>query len=121
MKKVRVIYKPDNTIAIIHPAPKSRRYDESEVAWYNRVFSDAMNRDPNLTGLPYDDIPITKLPKSREARNAWEKDSTGGIKVNKTKAKRIATENRKKILIAEEKEKILDQQAIDSLKSKGLL
>ena len=39
MSKIRVVYKPDKTVAIIYPAPKSRKSDETEEQWLERVFS----------------------------------------------------------------------------------
>ena len=79
--KVRVVYKPDKTVAVIHPAPKSRRPDETEEAWLKRVFAKAMKGE--LEGLPYDDIEDTELP-SREFRHQWRGKKGKGISLDKS-------------------------------------
>ena len=66
--KVRVVYKVDKTLAVIYPAAKSKRPDETEEEWLERVFTKAMQGE--LAGLPYDDIDDSELP-SREDRQFW--------------------------------------------------
>lgn len=83
--KVRVVYKPDKTVAVVHPAPKSKRENETEEEWLERIFTKAMQEE--LKGLPYDDIDSSELPQSREDRNAWEGEKGKGIRVNVEKAK----------------------------------
>lgn len=68
MSKVRVIYRPDKTVVVIHPAPNSKRQDETEEEWLERVFTKAMQGD--LAGLLYDDINDSELPP-REDRRFW--------------------------------------------------
>jgi len=64
--KVRILYNQDGTIAVIHPAPKSRREDETESEWLKRVFDKATPE-----GAEYEDVDKSKLPQSREFRHAW--------------------------------------------------
>ena len=82
--KCRIVYRPDLSVAIIHPAPKSKAPDETEDAWLNRVFAKAMTGA--LSGLPYDDVDESTLPASREDRAAWEGRKGQGITVNRIKA-----------------------------------
>jgi len=92
--KVRVISNPDKSVIVIHPAPKSKRLDETEDKWLERVFSKATPE-----GLPYKDIDSSELP-TREDRNAWEYDIIDKkIKVNSVKAEKIrkAKEREEKI------------------------
>lgn len=117
MGKVRVIYKPDKTVSVVYPAPKSRRPDESEEEWLERVFSKAISH-PDFKDLPFDDLDHTELP-SREDRDAWEGEKGKGVKVNQVKAEAIKQEKEKKRLIEEEKKRILEEQAIANLKKAG--
>lgn len=66
--KIRVVYKPDQIIVDIHPAPNSKRPDETEEEWQERVFTKAMQGD--LAGLPYNDMDDSELPP-REDRRFW--------------------------------------------------
>ena len=93
-KTVRVVYKPDKSVAIIHPAPKSQRIGETEEAWLKRVFSKSMVGE--LEGLPYDDVDFSELPQSREYRNAWEGEKGKKITVNQQKAQDMAQEKQQK-------------------------
>lgn len=87
--KYRVVYKPDKTVAVIHPAPKSKREDETEEQWLERVFTKAMQTD--LKDLPYDDIDHSLLP-SREYRDAWEGEKGNGITINQAKVQKSKNE-----------------------------
>jgi hypothetical protein len=82
-EKVRILYKPDKSVAIIHPAPNSRRTNETEAEWLQRVFEEAMVDD--LAGLEYDDVDISELPTSREHRDEWEGKKGEGVKINQDK------------------------------------
>lgn len=84
--KVRVVYKPDKSVAVIHPAPKSRKPEESEIQWLERVFNKAMQQG-KLNGLPFDDIDSSELPPDKEDREAWEGRKGAGVYINQTKAK----------------------------------
>lgn len=112
---VRVLYKPDKTVAIIHPAPKSKRPDESEAKWLKRVFNKVMQGE--LKGLPYDDIDSSELPQSRENRDAWEGEKGKSIYINVKKAKAQREKREKERLIQEKVEQI----AIRELKEEGKL
>jgi len=115
MDKVRVVYKPDKSIAIIHPISKSRHPGETEKQWLDRVFAKAMSG--KLEGLLYDDIDKSELPQSREDRDAWEGEKGKGVSINQAKAQllREARDNREKV--SEEAREL----AIQSLKDKGEL
>lgn len=112
--KVRVVYRQDKTIAVIHPAPKSKRPDETEGEWLERAFAKAVQG--KLAGLPYDDIDDSELPP-RDARDAWEGEKGRGISVNAIKAKQIKQERKKPELIQEK----IRAMAIKELKKEGKL
>ena len=113
--KVRVVYKPDKSVSVIHPAPKSKRKDETEKKWLERVFNKSMQGE--LKGLPYDDMDSSKLPQSREDRNAWEGEKGKGISVNLAKAEQIKKEKIKTELIQEKIKEI----AVKELEEEGKL
>ena len=69
MNKVRIVYKSDNSVAVIYPIPESKHINETENEWLNRVFNKAMCNE--LKHLEYDDIDIEKLPKTRKNRDSW--------------------------------------------------
>lgn len=106
--KVRVLYNPDKSVSIIYPVPKSRRINETEEEWLERVFSKA---NPNK--LPYDDLDSSALP-SREFRCAWEGEKGKHIIINQDKIQE--TEREKQIAI--EEKRLLREQAKANL---GLL
>ncbi len=116
--KVRVVYKPDKSVVVIHPVPRSRRPEEDEATWLDRVFTKTTS-GTDLDGLPFDDIDHTELP-DRADRDFWEGEKGKKISVNAAKAKKVADDAKLKKLVDDEKEKIFEQQAIDSLKDKGL-
>jgi len=126
--KVRIVYKPDGSVAVVHPASKSRRPDETEDQWLKRVFDNAMRPKYNifgqqvnpLHGMPHDDMDVSELP-TREDRDAWEGMKGKGIWVNEEKARKIRKERETRRLIEEEKRRLLEEQAIARLKEKGLL
>ena len=111
MNKVRVIYNPDKSVSIIHPAPKSRRIlFEFEHEWLERVFDKA-----TLNGAIYDDIDSSELPQSREDREFWEGEKGKGVKINQEKSQKNKKDK-------EDESKINDyirQTAIDHLKASG--
>ena len=114
--KVRVLYNNDSTVSVIHPAPKSRREDESEADWLKRVFDKATPK-----AAEYDDIEASELPQNREDRAAWEGMKGQGVYVNTKKAQILRDiklqENEIKLRIAE----IQRVQAIKELKEEGKL
>ena len=86
----RIIYREDGGVSVIVPAPKSRRKDESEVDWLERVFAKATPE-----GVDFEDVDegINPLP-SRRFRNAWSK-GIDGFEVDLPKAKeQVMTELR---------------------------
>ena len=66
----RVYHKPDGTVAVLHPNPKMRAPDESDVEFLDRICArDApMN---GLDGLPFVDYDSGTLPP-RSERKVWE-------------------------------------------------
>ena len=126
---VRVVYKQDKSVAIIYPAPKSRRKLESESKWLERVFSKTIeaqyDSDENqinpLYGCDYEDMPSSFLPQNREDRESWEGEKRKGITINQNKAQNNRKEKEYKDKINKRKEEMINQQAIDDLKGKGEL
>lgn len=104
MGKVRVVYRNDGGVSVIYPVKEGN-------------FDKAIQGE--LKGLPYKDIDGSELPQSRENREAWERDDAKGVKVNPIKAIQIKEVRERKELIAKEKERILEKQAIDNLKAEG--
>lgn len=84
--KVRILHNIDGTVSVIHPAPKSRREDETEEQWLDRIFT---KMTPE--GITFEDIDDSKLP-DRDFRNAWVKGESG-IDIHVDKAREI-TKNR---------------------------
>lgn len=115
MDKVRVVYKLDKSVSIIHPAPKSKRKDETEEEWLERVFNKAQQGE--LKGLPYDDIDDSELPQSREDRNAWEGEKGRGVYINREKADQLTVEKSNNEMI----NKRIRSSVIDELKAEGEL
>ena len=76
----RILYNVDGTISVIHPAPKSKRKDETEAEWLKRVFDKATPE-----GAEYEDVGKDKIPKSREFRGAWTGKKGKGISIDKVK------------------------------------
>jgi hypothetical protein len=74
--QVRVVYKPDKSVAVIVPS-KGGDY-ETKV---NRCMEES-----KLDGLPYDDIDSSQLPKDRTNRRFWEGEKGFGVSVNQAKA-----------------------------------
>jgi len=114
MSKVRVIYKSNGGVSVIHPAPKSRRKDESEEQWLERVFAKA-----TPVGAEYDDIDSSELPQNREDRGAWEGAKGQGVIINQVKAAKIKSEKERRKKIEKEKDRILEEQAITNLEALG--
>jgi len=92
--------------------------DESE--WLERAFAKTMEKS-GFIGLEYDDIDQVDIPKERADRDAWEGEKGKGVFVNATKMSQLRDEKERRKLIEEEKNAILEAQAIQSLKDKGLL
>lgn len=115
MSIVRVIYRPDKSVVVIHPALKSKRSDETEDEWLERVFNKGMQCD--LKGLPYDDVDSSELPQEREDRDAWTGKKGKGVSIDEVKAAKLQANKEVKAKIAK---KIRDI-AIDQLKAEGEL
>lgn len=117
--KCRVVIRTDGGISIIHPAFNSKKPNETETQWLERVFNKIMVTN-KLEGRPFTDIDKSKIPKSREDRNLWEWDDTNkNIKINSTKAKVAKREKLISGEISKIQEEVYRQQAIDNLKGRG--
>lgn len=79
--KVRVVYRKDGGVSVVTPAPKSQMKDEPDQEWIDRVFARAMEADPDIAGLEYDDIDKSELPKDRKDRDAWIGSKGKGVKI----------------------------------------
>jgi len=77
---VRVVYKPDKSISIIHPTAESRRANETEAQWLDRVFTESMQG--SLQGLPFDDIDSSQIPVNRDDRKYWEGEKGSPLTIN---------------------------------------
>ncbi len=85
MSKIRVLEKLDGSVGIIYPAPKSRRLDETEEDWLERVFTKC-----NPQGLDFEDIDTSDLPSDREDRGAWKLDrNSKKVKVDSVKKQQL--------------------------------
>ena len=113
--KVRIVYKSDKTIAIIRPAPKSKRRDESIEQWIERVLSKGMQGE--LEGLLYDDINISDLPQDRKDRNAWRGEKGQDIWIDQNVVQQLQTEKENKGKIDNK----IRQMAIERLITAGEL
>ena len=111
MAIVRVVYRPDKSVVILHYAKKSK-FSREEA--FDRMIKQS---NLGLEGLPYDDIDDSQLPQSREHRNSWEGEKGVGVTVNQIKANALDSE----LLIKQEMEDLLKKEAIQNLKNKGLL
>lgn len=125
MSKVRVVYKPDKSVDIICPAPKSRRANETEEQWLTRVFDKAMRQPQTMTsegpkslddlGCDYEDVDSSELPQTRKDRDAWEGEKGKGVSVNEIKAAKLRADKKARIKV----DKKIRNMAIDDLKSTG--
>jgi len=116
--KAIVIHNPDKSVAVIYPAPKSQRPNESDEDFLRRVYNRAVVNDPSLRGLAYEIVDASSLP-SREFRDAWEGSPGKGIKVNQKKVQKIKLERMKRKILKEEKERVLEELAIEHLKKRS--
>ncbi len=111
MGTVRVIYnKKNKNVSIITPCIQSKKKDETEQQWLDRVFNKYV---PQEEDIEYEDMDSSELPSTD--RNAWEGEKGVGVYINQTKLATLKKESDEKILIEQEKEIL----AIDSLKKKG--
>jgi len=113
--KVRVLYKADKSVSVIHPVPKSRKKGETEEDWLKRVFAKSTPE-----GATYDDIDESELP-DRATRMAWEGTLGKGVVVNTTKLQKVQEQ---KLHEEEISKKIAAKQraeAIADLKNEGKL
>lgn len=96
MNKVRVFYKPDGQVSIVHPAPNARRkrvvisandrevlVDETDDAFFKRIMARTVAANPALTGLDYEDVNKTTLP-DRDKRGKWRGSKGQGVKIDNT-------------------------------------
>lgn len=116
--KAIVIYNSDKTVSVIYPAPKAQKPKETEKEFLQRVYNRTVTNDSSLRGLPYEIVDVSRLP-SREFRDAWEGAPGKAITVNKEKAEKIKRERIKRQILQEQKDQILEEMAVESLKKQG--
>ena len=107
--KVRLVYKPDKSVVVIHYCPKSKLSEDE-------AFSKAIQQD-GLSGLPYDDIDSSELPQTRVDRSSWEGEKGRGVTVNQVKAQQIKDAKARAQLIEDEKGVLAEK----SLRDKGII
>ena len=95
--KVRILINPDKSISVIHPAPKSKRENETEEQWLERVFNKATPE-----GVEFEDIDKSELPENREERVGWEKEKGKPITINKIKADKWKKDREDEFAVQEE-------------------
>jgi hypothetical protein len=78
--KVRVVYRPDGTVAVLHHAPKSALTFEAFCAKATQG---------ELAGLPFDDIDSSGLPQTRTYREAWRGSKGQGVHIDAAKKAEI--------------------------------
>lgn len=110
MSKVRVIYNADKTVKIVYPVSASKKKNETEEQWLNRVFNKVTSPDD-----VFDDIDKSELPTTD--RGGWEGEKGKGVWINQDKIQTIRDAAAKRRLIEQEKELL----AVESLKKKGLI
>jgi hypothetical protein len=88
---VRILYKADKSVTIIHPIKKSKRDDETEAQWLIRVFDKS-----TPVGVEYEDVDESTLPSTRIDRMGWEGEKGKGITINNTKSDTFKKEQRLK-------------------------
>ncbi len=79
--KRRVFYKPDGQVSICTPAPGSKRENEIDQEWLDRVFKKAA-QNPKYATLPFDDIDATDLPADRSQRDKWRGSQGHGVSID---------------------------------------
>ena len=112
MSKVRVIYKADGTVGVIHPALNSKRPGESESEWLDRVFVKAVSGTP-LEGLDFDDVELSELPQSREDRPYWKGEKGKKISIDTAKKNADKSKKDRKEKIDNEVKRMAEQSLID--------
>lgn len=61
--KCRIVYRKDGGILVIYPVLKSKRENETEQEWLDRVFAKS-----NPEKLPFKDVEKTNLPEELEQK-----------------------------------------------------
>ena len=113
---VRVIYHPDGKASIIIPVKENHTTED---------FNSVMERDPNLKGLPYEDMDRSELPLNpdgtKKDRDCWVKNPNGkGVIIDQAKKaqkeqKEIEKKNKEKALENKLKDLGLTQEEVNSL------
>lgn len=123
--KVMISYRPDKSVLVTTPAIKSKRLNETEEQWLDRVFEKARspqydkkgNQVNMIYGLPYDIVEHTELPQTREDREGWEGEKGKGITINAEKSKAYKDH----CLILKEVKNIVYELAKKKLKENGTI
>lgn len=74
MDKCRVILKEDGTVAVVYPAIKAKKKEETEGKFLDRVYGKAL-KGTGLESLPYKDMEVSELPDVTK-RAKWRHDGT---------------------------------------------
>lgn len=115
---VRVVYKLDKSVIVLHPSNKDKKPNETIEECIQRRLERMYE---SHQGLLYDDIDSSQLPKSRDDRMAWEGEKGKGVHINQDKAQQLQLEKAQRKLIEKEKTALVEKQAIDNLKASGEL
>jgi hypothetical protein len=116
MSVVRVIYKPDNSVAIFVPAWEAKRKLETPMEYLERSFAKALsgvdrNGLPNpLKGLPYEDIDRKDMPKTD--RDKWRRKAGGGVEIDLS----VMTQQEKKQSLFDQIDLELEKETPDPIK-----
>ncbi len=81
MSHCRVVQKPDGSVTVIRPGLHSRRPDEDELVWLDRVFTAHME-SRGWIGRPFVDMDVSNLPPERTKRNKWRLNPSNSVFVD---------------------------------------
>jgi hypothetical protein len=111
----RIIYREDGGVSVIYPAPKSRRKDETETEWLERVFAKATPE-----GAIYDDVEDSAIPQNRDDRVAWKGEKGMGIAIEQSKADALRIAKAAEAAIRVKEAEILRRQAIAEIEAEKI-
>ena len=75
LSKVRVFYRTDGGVSITSFMSGACREAETELQCMDRISAE----NPNIIGMPYDDIDPNQLPQDRTERNKWRGEKSRGV------------------------------------------
>ena len=80
MSHCRVFSPSGAPVRIMYPNPRLRRPNESDEAFVARICDVDMQKDSNLAGVAFVDIPVSDVPTDRSQRYKWRIKDRGGRK-----------------------------------------